>query len=43
LNTNLSEIGFVLDRSGSMNAMKEEAIGGTLSWNLSRNFAERLA
>jgi len=28
LNTNLCEIGFVLDRSGSMNAMKEEAIGG---------------
>jgi hypothetical protein len=32
------EIGFVLDRSGSMNAMKDEAIGGiTLFWNLSRN------
>ena len=28
MNTNLCEIGFVLDRSGSMNAMKEEAIGG---------------
>jgi hypothetical protein len=28
LNTNSCEIGFVLDRSGSMNAMKEEAIGG---------------
>ena len=28
MNTNSCEIGFVLDRSGSMNAMKEEAIGG---------------
>jgi len=28
MNQNLCEIGFVLDRSGSMNAMKEEAIGG---------------
>src|SRR6266478_3709451 len=28
MNQNLCEIGFVLDRSGSMNAMKDEAIGG---------------
>jgi hypothetical protein len=28
MNQNLCEIGFVLDRSGSMNAMKVEAIGG---------------
>src|SRR6516164_8215011 len=28
MNQNVCEIGFVLDRSGSMNAMKEEAIGG---------------
>ena len=28
MNTNLCEIGFVLDRSGSMNAMKDEAVGG---------------
>jgi uncharacterized protein YegL len=28
MNQNLCEIGFVLDRSGSMNTMKDEAIGG---------------
>jgi len=28
MNQNVCEIGFVLDRSGSMNTMKDEAIGG---------------
>lgn len=42
MNPNLTEIGFVLDRSGSMESMRLEAQNGfTPSWKRNKNFPEK--